>query len=64
MNELTPINTVYMMNTVNPDMLGRFIAFIDTRPATAATYTRALRQFFKYLADKVITAPIRADVID
>lgn len=64
MSELATTNSGYMMRTVSQDMLARFIAFIDTRPATAATYTRALRQFFKYLADNGISAPTRADIID
>jgi len=63
MNELIKADTGYMMNTVNPDLLARFIAFLDTSPKTIATYSRALKQFFKYLADNGITAPARADIL-
>jgi integrase/recombinase XerC len=63
MNELTTANTGHMMNTVNPDLLTRFISFLDASPKTISTYTRALRQFFKYLADHEISAPTRADVL-
>lgn len=64
MHALTTPNIGYMMSAVNPDLLDRFIDFIDARPATLATYTRALRQFFKYLADNGISAPTREDVIN
>lgn len=63
MNQLIQTPRADMMNTVNPDLLARFIDFIDARPATVATYTRSLRQFFKYLADTGTAAPTRADVI-
>lgn len=64
MNALTTATTGYMMNAVNPDLLARFVDFIDARPKTIETYTKALRQFFKYLAANGIATPTRADVID
>jgi len=63
MNALTTTNKGYMMNAVKSDLMPRFVAFIDARPATVDTYTRALRQMFKYLADNGITAPTREDII-
>lgn len=40
-----------------------FISYCDASPKTIATYTRAIRQFAKWLAAEGITQPTRADVI-
>lgn len=41
----------------------RFVNFIDAAPKTVETYTRALRQMFKYFADNGIRNPQREDII-
>jgi len=41
----------------------RFIAYLDAKPKTIETYTKSLRQFFKYLRFKNIIHPKREDVI-
>lgn len=41
----------------------RFISFLDAKPKTRETYTRALRQMFKYFAENGITQPQRNDII-
>lgn len=41
----------------------RFIAYLDASPKTVQTYSRAIRQFLKYLAEKSIGQPTREDVI-
>lgn len=40
-----------------------YIAYIDASPKTVATYTRATRQFIKWLGVHGITRPTREDVI-
>ena len=41
----------------------RFIAYLDASPKTVATYSRAIRQFMKYLAERDIHQPTREDVL-
>ena len=45
------------------DFFREFIAYCDASPRTIATYTRAIRQFAKWMAAEGITQPTRADVI-
>lgn len=40
-----------------------YINFLDTSEKTAQTYTRAIRQFFKYCNERGIDRPERADVL-
>lgn len=58
MNELIPSNS-----PITQDLYVRFIEFLDAKPKTIATYTRALRQFFTFLSSKSISRPTREDVI-
>lgn len=48
---------------ITEDLYSRYIAFIDAKPKTIETYTRALRQFFKYTQLHNITNPTREDVL-
>jgi integrase/recombinase XerD len=48
---------------VNADLFSRFITFIDAKPKTIETYSRALKQFIRYLQANGITKPTRADII-
>lgn len=41
----------------------RFIAYLDAKPKTVETYTRALKQMFSYFADKGIINPQREDIL-
>lgn len=41
----------------------RFVSFIDAKPKSVQTYTRALRQMFKYFAENGIKQPQREDII-
>lgn len=65
MNELiiSEAGAIQAPPTVTEDMYLRFVAFIDAKEKTIATYTRALRQMFKYFAENGITHPQREDVI-
>lgn len=45
------------------DLFTLFIAYIDAKPKTIETYTRAIRQLFKYFSLNGITHPTREDVL-
>lgn len=62
MNALTQTNNAIQVKDI-ATLYDRYIGFLDASPKTVATYTRALRQFFRYLAKQGITQPVRADVI-
>lgn len=65
MNALTAQeNTaIEVRQAITEDLYTRFINYIDASPKTIATYSRAVRQFIKWLALKGITQPTREDVI-
>ncbi|NCC64091.1 MAG: integrase [Spirochaetia bacterium] len=48
---------------ITEDLYNRFIAYIDAKPKTIQTYTRALKQFFSYTQQHNISTPTREDVI-
>lgn len=50
-------------NTLTEDLFKSFIEYLDASPKTIETYTRAIRQFFKYLYSNGIGQPTREDVI-
>lgn len=45
------------------DLYNRFVAFIDAKPKTVETYTKALKQLFTYFGANGISNPTREDVI-
>ena len=53
MNELQTVNNgaLIAQQDISEDMFNRFIQFVDAKPKTVETYTRAIRQLFKYLAE-------------
>ena len=64
MNSLTIIGREDLTQQgITADLYSRFIAYLDAKPKTIQTYTRALKQFFEYLSFKGITNPIREDII-
>lgn len=48
---------------ITEDLYTRFINYLDASPKTIATYSRAIKQFMKWIAGKGITAPTREDII-
>jgi integrase/recombinase XerC len=48
---------------LNSALVSRFITYIQAKPKTAETYTRALRPFFEYMSSRSIQQPIRADIV-
>lgn len=48
---------------ITVDLFTSFIEYLDASPKTVETYTRAIRQFFKYVQEKGISQPTREDII-
>lgn len=48
---------------ISKDLYSRFISYVDAKPKTIETYTRALRQFFVYLENNAIDSPTRETVL-
>lgn len=65
MNDITVYtqNQIQQKQTLKADMFNSFIAYLDTSEKTVQTYTRALKQLFKYLAINNIQHPQRADIL-
>ncbi|MEX5992829.1 tyrosine-type recombinase/integrase [Staphylococcus haemolyticus] len=65
MNELSNFNQnkVIESKRIDNTLLKRFLEYLDASEKTVQTYTRALRQFFKFLYENNITQPQRADVL-
>ena len=48
---------------VTGELYARFINYLDASPKTVQTYSRAVRQFLKYTAERGILHPTREDVL-
>lgn len=48
---------------VSAELFTRFISYLDASPKTVETYTRALRQMFKYFSLNGIRQPQREDIL-
>lgn len=56
-------NALQAPQEITEDLYNSFIAYIDASRKTVETYTRAIRQFAKYMAENGIRRPVREDVI-
>ena len=65
MNELTVIDRgeVVAQNSFTTELFSRWTSFIDAKPKTIETYTKALRQLFSYFSLNGIRQPQREDII-
>lgn len=48
---------------VTVGLYNRFISYLDASPKTVQTYSRAIRQFMKWIAERGIAQPTREDII-
>lgn len=48
--------------TVTEELYNRFIAYLDAKPKTVQTYTRALRQFFMWMGYNGVSQPTFEDI--
>ena len=44
-------NAIVEQRTLNADLFSRWASFIDASPKTVDTYSKAIKQFMKYLAE-------------
>lgn len=56
-------NEIIETRSITVDLYAKFIDFVDATPKTIQTYTRAIRQFAKWLEAHGITQPTREDII-
>ena len=56
-------NGIIEYKSITTDLFAKFIDFVDATPKTIQTYTRAIRQFAKWLEAHGITQPTREDII-
>ena len=63
MSELSTITSDLVAVKDFSSLYERFINYIDATPATIETYSKSLKQFFKYLHDEGINRPQRADIL-
>ena len=65
MSTLTVVNSTKSVNTsvLTEEIYKRWVCYIDAAPKTIETYTKAIRQFFKYLSDHGILNPERQDIV-
>lgn len=64
MNELLVINSKQLEGFAIPeDVFQRWLSYLDVSPKTLETYTRAIRQLYKYLYARGITQPRREDIV-
>jgi len=56
--------TELQAQTLNEDLFQSFLSYLDASPKTVETYTKAIRQFYKYIGERGISQPSREDVID
>lgn len=64
MTTLTVRNSTQLTTTDINALFIRFINYIDVKPKSVETYTKAIRQFNAYLLDQNITRPTRQDIIN
>lgn len=58
-----PSGAVVYARELTADLFTRFIEYVDARPKTIETYSRAIKQFYRWTHDQGITQPNRADVL-
>lgn len=61
---ITSAGTLTAHSAFTPELFTRWIEYIDAKPKTIETYTRAIKQFMLWLTDAGISQPTRADIID
>lgn len=65
MNGITVMkkSDIVAQSTIEAELFNRFLAYLDAKPKTIQTYTRALRQLCNYFSFNGITQPQREDII-
>ena len=65
MNEIAIVNKTELVAqpSITADLFNSFISYLDASPKTVETYTRDLKQLFKYLQERDINRPQREDIL-
>jgi len=64
MQDLVKVDNKHLVGQgITANLYTRYISYIDAKPRTIETYTRALKQFFNYTQKNGITNPTREDII-
>lgn len=66
MNDLIRVNndlTPDRRQAINGDLFHRFVSFLDVKPKTVETYSKALRQLWLYFNEEGIAYPEREDLL-
>lgn len=56
-------DTAITAQALSADLYQRFVSYIDAKPKTVETYSKALRQLFAYLHENGISNPQREDIL-
>ena len=56
-------NEIQAGQFVTADLYSRFISYLDASEKTVQTYSRAIRQFARYISERGINQPTREDVL-
>ena len=51
------------LQAITPSLFDSFISYLDVSPKTVETYSKALKQFSKWITAQDITTPSRADIL-
>lgn len=62
MNAVTTFTGNQVQAVNEEDIFTRWLHFVEGTPKTQETYTRAIRQFIKYLQEEEITSPTKDDI--
>lgn len=65
MNELTIIENTALTESqsFNTELFSRWTSYIDAKPRTVETYSKAVKQFFVFMLDNGIRNPKREDIV-
>lgn len=65
MNDITVMNKggIVAQQAIGADLFNAFIEYLDAKPKTVQTYTRALKQLYSYFSLNGITHPQREDIV-
>ena len=65
MNQITVVQPsgIVAQPEIGAELFTRFIAYLDAKPKTVQTYTRALKQLYSYFSLNGITQPQREDIV-
>lgn len=64
MSNIQVVSSLAMQQTVSNDVLADWVKYLDAKPRTVSTYSKAVKQFLLYLKENDIQQPERENVIN